>query len=55
MIMSVFRLYFSFLSNTNATGIICHVAQMNGTEVNHEGRILRAVMENGDLLMLSDR
>jgi hypothetical protein len=43
----------NLLSNTNATGIICHVSQMNGTEVDHEGRILWAVMRNGDQLMLS--
>lgn len=43
----------NLLSNTNATGIICHVSQLNRSEVNHEGRILRSVMRNGDQLMLN--
>lgn len=43
----------NLLSNTNATGIICHISQLNATEVDHEGRILRAVMRNGDQLMLN--
>jgi hypothetical protein len=43
----------NLLSNTNATGIICHISQLNAVEVDHEGRVLRAVMRNGDQLMLS--
>lgn len=42
----------NLLNNTNATRIICHVSQMNGSEVDHEGKILRTVMRNGDQLML---
>lgn len=42
----------NLLSNSNATRIICHVSQMKGSEVDHEGKILRAVMRNGDQLML---
>ena len=43
----------NLLNNTEATGIICHVSQMNGNEIDHEGSLLRAVMRNGDQLMLS--
>jgi hypothetical protein len=43
----------NLLNNTDATGIICHVSQLNAVEVDHEGRTLRAAMRNGDQLMLS--
>lgn len=43
----------NLLSNTNATGIICHISQLNAVEVDHEGRTLRAAMRNGDQLMLN--
>jgi hypothetical protein len=34
----------NLLNDTEATGIICHISQMNGTEIDHEGSILRAAM-----------
>lgn len=42
----------NLLNGTNATGIICHISQIDAAEVQHEGRILRAVMRNGDRLRL---